>query len=322
MFKKIIIIFVFFALFTKLAVTIEAQSFDSESDFIVESIGDSPNVRITGYNINKAEVRIPRQIRRMTVVAIGDNAFFNRGLRSVTIPVNVFFIGKEAFAGNELNTITIGSNVFMYDNSFNAGFYSFYLENNRRAGTYIFSNGNWSSQVVIVEPPAEERTAVTIAPPPSSGISAPKLDTYIGFSLNISFWDYGPSSLVPGTAFHLGLITDIGKVSIGIMGEGGGFLGVMVPDFEDIGISYGSFFGSFIEFFFNNNFGFNIGGGIIGGSSSTRYNSRKEYFFPFSEINLIIGDEDNSLGLFFRYYFNDSSHFYDKFSVGIKRRGF
>jgi hypothetical protein len=56
------------------------------------------------------------------------------------------------------------------------------------------------------------------------------------------------------------------------------------------------------------------------GYFKTKNNLGENYFFPFMEFNIMHGDEEDSLGIFFRYYFNDLDNFYNKFSVGIKMR--
>ena len=77
---------------------LSVQQYDNENDFVVETIGDGTVARITGYNGTKTEISIPRQIRRMTVVAIGEKAFHKKGFISVTIPNNVKMIwGKTIF---------------------------------------------------------------------------------------------------------------------------------------------------------------------------------------------------------------------------------
>ena len=115
--KKVFFTLVFFV--TAFLVSAEeplssVPRFDFENDFVVETVGDASVARITGYNGTKAEIRIPKQIRRMIVVAIGERAFYKKGLTSAAIPNNVILIGSEAFSGNELVKITIGTNVMFH----------------------------------------------------------------------------------------------------------------------------------------------------------------------------------------------------------------
>lgn len=55
-------------------------------------------ITITGYSGSPGDLLIPDTIDGMPVVAIGDYAFSNAGLTSVTIPNSVTSIGLEAFA--------------------------------------------------------------------------------------------------------------------------------------------------------------------------------------------------------------------------------
>ena len=322
---KIIFAIVFlFATFTMNATEtppISVQQYDAGDDFVVETVGDGPVVRITGYNGTKTEVRIPRQIRKMTVIAIGERAFYKKGFTSVAISNNVILIGSKAFSENEITKITIGTNVMLHEDSFDSRFVGFYLDNGRRAGTYIFNAGIWAIQTVADFPPDDGNIPVE-KPATTEGLRTFDMEPYAGFSVGIGLWDYGPSSLLPMFAFHLGLFTNINSLTIGLTGEGGGFLGIAYPVFEDIGISYGFYFGSFIEFYFSNFMGFGLGGGMARGYFTTKNDKGGDYFLPFAEFNFMMGDEEESLGIFFRYYFNDSDNFYNKFSIGIKKRGF
>ena len=324
-------IFAFIFLITAFSIIAEAQSVstDSENDFVIETIGTSSAelARITGYNGTKTEIRIPRRIRSMTVAAIGENAFYKKGFTAVTIPNNIILIENKAFLGNEITQITIGTNVTLHENSFDLKFYNFYIEKGRRAGTYIFSDGIWTIQTITDPSPV-----ITTTPKPTTTSTKKNkkreafnifdMETYGGYNVAVGLWDYGPSSVVPRAGFNLGLLTDIGDVKMGIVGDGGGFLGVSYPYFDDIGISYGFFFGSFIEVFFPNYIGFSLGGGMTKGYFYTRNDMSEDYFFPYAELNLMLGDEMEFWGIFFRYYFNDSNKFYNKFSVGVKVRGF
>ena len=298
------------------------QQYDNENDFVVETVGDSLVARITGYNGTKTEVRIPRQIRRMIVVAIGERAFYKKGFTSVTIPNNVILIGKGAFSGNEIAKITIGTNVTFHEDSFDAGFAGFYFENGCRAGTYILSGGSWNIQAVS-EPFSDNKDILAKTPDNPKVFNILDIEPYFGFSVGIGLWDYGPSSLMPRIGLHIGLVNrSSDNFTIILAGEGGGFFGVSFPVFEDIGISYGFYFGSFLEFYFSDSFGFSLGGGMTKGYFRTKNDLGEDYFFPFAEFNIMLGDEEESLGVFFRYYFNDSDNFYNKFSVGIKSRLF
>ena len=85
---------------------------------------------------------------QLTSVAIGrgvtsiyGDAFRENKLESVTIPPGVTSIGRAAFAANPLTSVTIGSGVTVSDgNIFDAS----YNANGRKAGTYLYSNGQWT----------------------------------------------------------------------------------------------------------------------------------------------------------------------------------
>jgi|GEM_PF-2901666 len=92
------------------------------------------------------------------VTGIGNWAFENNHLASVTIPDSVTSIGHGAFRRNQLASVTVGANVSLgwhwfqgemgeHDGrspSFPQGFDAFYQSQGRRAGTYTYSDGNWS----------------------------------------------------------------------------------------------------------------------------------------------------------------------------------
>jgi hypothetical protein len=62
---------------------------------------------ITGYKGTERNVRIPRRINGVPVIAILDKAFYKSDIRSVSIPDGVSFIGKQAFAYSTLEEITV-----------------------------------------------------------------------------------------------------------------------------------------------------------------------------------------------------------------------
>jgi hypothetical protein len=98
----------------------------------------------TFFNNHLTSVTIPA-----SVTSIEHAAFLKNRLTSITIPVSVTSIGSYAFVDNQITTITIGANVEFVDcnlehTAFDNGFDYFYLNNGRKAGTYIFANGRWS----------------------------------------------------------------------------------------------------------------------------------------------------------------------------------
>jgi len=139
-------------------------SMQNENDFEINSNGT-----IIIYTGSDKSVVIPDKIGDVPVSAIGDNAFVFKDiesiilpdsiieieraafsgnkLNSITIPDNVIYIGLQAFTGNPLTSITIGNNVELVGGtytSFPNNFDKHYNDNEKKAGTYMYSNGLWS----------------------------------------------------------------------------------------------------------------------------------------------------------------------------------
>jgi len=71
------------------------------------------------------------------ITHIGNSAFYGNGLTEITLPNSVARIDQNAFANNNLSTIIIGSNVNIYDNSFGTyRFPLFYNLASKSAGKY------------------------------------------------------------------------------------------------------------------------------------------------------------------------------------------
>ncbi|MDR1398992.1 MAG: leucine-rich repeat domain-containing protein [Treponema sp.] len=68
-------------------------------------------VTITGYHGDAQDVHIPDQINGLPVTAIGEEAFAEMPLTSVTIPNSVTNIGYGAFANTRLTSVTIPNSV-------------------------------------------------------------------------------------------------------------------------------------------------------------------------------------------------------------------
>ena len=109
-----------FAIFSMAATSLtltegEGSSGGGINDFTFEDNGSS--ITITGYTGNGDAVDIPATINGKPVVSIGDSAFAENRLTSVTIPNSVTTIGKNAFAGNyygtgnRLTSVTIPNSV-------------------------------------------------------------------------------------------------------------------------------------------------------------------------------------------------------------------
>ncbi|MDR1858529.1 MAG: leucine-rich repeat domain-containing protein [Treponema sp.] len=64
-------------------------------------------ITITEYHGSGKVVIIPETINGMPVVAMGDNAFRNNGLTSITLPNSLTVIGSSAFRDNALTSITL-----------------------------------------------------------------------------------------------------------------------------------------------------------------------------------------------------------------------
>jgi len=130
---------------------------------------------ITGYNGTETAVVIPSQINGQAVTKIGEMAFYNKQLTSVTIPNSITIIESMAFCDNKftnvtvpdsvtnigasafvftpLTSVTIGANITLGSyveaiggrgDAFNEDLDSVYYSNGQRAGTYTLNNGVWS----------------------------------------------------------------------------------------------------------------------------------------------------------------------------------
>jgi hypothetical protein len=90
---------------------IEQEQYDDENDFIIETFPYETGVYITDYRGSKHEIRIPPRIKDMPVEVIGDNAFRNKQITSITFPNSVLSIGDHAFEKNELSSVIIPNSV-------------------------------------------------------------------------------------------------------------------------------------------------------------------------------------------------------------------
>ena len=84
---------------------------DSEKDFEVEPVDGGKSVKITKYLGSKWNVKIPSKIRGLSVTHIGNDAFREKNLTSVTIPHGIISIGNFAFYNNQLTGIIIPNSV-------------------------------------------------------------------------------------------------------------------------------------------------------------------------------------------------------------------
>ena len=102
------------ALFTCFILSVFSQNV-SDFNYEVENGG----ITITGYKGSVKNVVIPETINGLPVIAIGNSAFFENQLTSITLPSTLTAIGNEAFNGNQLSSIslpdsltTIGAHAF------------------------------------------------------------------------------------------------------------------------------------------------------------------------------------------------------------------
>jgi hypothetical protein len=81
-----------------------------------------------------------------SVISIGDRAFYNNHLASVIIPGSVTSIGAGAFASNHLRRVTIPANIKLDESAFGRGYGTnhhplpeVYNDNGKKAGTYVYN---------------------------------------------------------------------------------------------------------------------------------------------------------------------------------------
>jgi len=94
---------------------VEESNLEATDESCFEVGEDNLGLYIDGYICEASDVVIPSTIGGKTVVVIGDDAFFNKGLTSVVIPNSVVIIGEMAFASNPIKHVVIPSSVTRID---------------------------------------------------------------------------------------------------------------------------------------------------------------------------------------------------------------
>jgi hypothetical protein len=105
-----------FVMFQFLLVSfIFAQNETVVDGFRIRPINNGQGIEITGYEGSGKVVQIPARIRGLPVTHIGQVAFHQKNLISVTIPNSVTSIGNWAFVDNKLTTVTIPNSVTLIE---------------------------------------------------------------------------------------------------------------------------------------------------------------------------------------------------------------
>jgi TolB-like protein len=146
------------------------QEYRNYTDVLRIESGVLKGFKLSSYDSKREQYKnlvLPDQIWGETINTIGDKAFENDKLTSVTISNGVTFIGANAFSGNQLTSvkipnsvisiregafslnqnlkeITIGANVSVDNNTFVKNFAIDYNKQGRMAGKYISTSYDWS----------------------------------------------------------------------------------------------------------------------------------------------------------------------------------
>ncbi|MDR1635882.1 MAG: DUF2057 domain-containing protein [Treponema sp.] len=175
---------------------------------------------------------------------------------------------------------------------------------------------------IQVEHPVNEDVIVSVSR--GSPLGAMLGNTYIGleYTPNIQLgWRLG-SSIAPEFGPRLGIRLINGGFDLRLMGEAGG--GPIISFFRDpfvFGTGFSYYYGGLAEFYFSS-IGIGLGGGYTGAWAITSNvpdggPENRLFSFPYVEADIMFPKLDGR-GIYFQYYFTESSNFIDKFGVGIK----
>ena len=89
----------------------ESRESEAESDIILDNSGI-----ITDYRGTSVYLVIPAKIKEVSINTIGRQAFYKKGLKSITLPESITFISEDAFAFNLLTSVTIPDSVSVIGN--------------------------------------------------------------------------------------------------------------------------------------------------------------------------------------------------------------
>jgi len=140
----------------------DKQQYDPEVNFGTTPIGSGKSLAITNYIGDKLDVVIPPMIGKLPVAHIGDNAFNDKQLTSVTLPNSITEIGYGAFSDNQLTSVTIPEGVTTIQNSAfaNNQLTSISLPNTLAfIGEFAFDNNQLESVIIPVSVTKIEKMA-------------------------------------------------------------------------------------------------------------------------------------------------------------------
>jgi hypothetical protein len=126
---------------------ISGQEYGNIDDFRISPLDDGKSAKISRYAGTSQVVRIPPIIHGMAITEIGDEAFMDKEIISITIPNSVIIIGKRAFANNKFINLTIPDSVTVIEEEAFS-----YLSGTSRAINFKFSrmgrsSNNWDARI-------------------------------------------------------------------------------------------------------------------------------------------------------------------------------